>query len=80
MDENTYMDAAREAWATRCRELGLRKGTVKREDQLAAFLQGVVAVATAAGLMPMHRAQMVAFMVAVGRGEELLAPRVTEGA
>ena len=60
-------------WAHRCEAEGLRKGTKGREAQALAYLQGVLAVATVAGLMTMQDAERVAFLCMAGRVEEWLA-------
>lgn len=72
MTESQYMPVAAEAWHNRCRELGLKPGTKGRQRELEAFLQGALAVATAAGIMTMQRAHMISFLVSLGRGEEIL--------
>lgn len=78
MNEQDWLPAVRASWAARCSNLNLRPGTKGRERELAAFLQGALAVATATGAMTMERASMIAFLVAVGRGEEFLAERQPE--
>ena len=70
--ENTYMPAVREAWANRCKNHNLKLGTKSRDNEMTAYLQGVLAVATAAGIMTHNRAQMIAMLVMCGRGEEFL--------
>lgn len=62
-----------ETWAARCKGLGLRPGTQKRQHQLEAFLQGALAVLTCTRVMNHDAAGRVAFMVAIGRGEEEIA-------
>lgn len=60
------------AWEARCKALGLRKGTKGRTAQLVAFLQGILAVLTSGHYMTDDEAQRAAFLVSVGRGEELV--------
>ena len=65
--------AAAQTWERRAAEFALKPGTKGRAAQLEAFLQGVLAVATAGRLMTHDEAQHVAFMVAIGRAEEAVA-------
>jgi hypothetical protein len=74
-DEVTLWPSVCETWAMRCRELSLKKGTQVRERELTAYLQGVLAVATAAQIVTHERASMIGFLFTVGRGEDLLAPK-----
>ena len=67
MTESEYMPEVRRVWAMRAAELKLKPGTKGYEAQQEAYLQGVVAVATATGVMTMARAHMVSFLVACGR-------------
>jgi len=72
MDEKGYMGQLREAWARHCRDVGLKKGSAKREKQLRAFMCGALAVLSAAQVMTPGRERALAFVVMVGRGEEFL--------
>lgn len=72
------MSEVGKVWRMRCEDLKLKKGTQTRQRQLEAYLQGVTAALTAAGVMTLERAAMLGFMVAVGRGEELLKPKQEE--
>ena len=69
----TILRAAAETWAKRCASLGLKPGTKGRQRELEAYLQGVLAVATAARLVTHSHASQVAFLVAVDRGEEVIS-------
>lgn len=71
--EDHYRKECGKVWTMRCQQLGLKPKTQKREQQMEAFLQGMTAVATGAGIMTLDRASKIQFMVAVGRGEEYLA-------
>lgn len=76
MPEKDYMDQVRSVWRKRCNDLDIKPGSKVRAVQLEAYLQGVLAVATATGVMTMDRANQIAFLVSVGRGEEFLKPPV----
>lgn len=75
MNEQDWMNQVRATWETRCNNMDLRPGTQARDREMTAFLQGVLATATATNCMTMERASMIAFLVTVGRGEEFLAER-----
>lgn len=71
--ESDYMPLIRETFRVRCSALGLKKKA--REKESAAYLQGVLAALTAAGIMDMCRAGQIGFMVTIGRGAEFLEER-----
>lgn len=72
-NRGVILNAAAATWTARCAELALKAGTKGRQRELEAYLQGVLAVATAARLMTHQEASQVAFIVAVGRAEEVIA-------
>jgi hypothetical protein len=72
-NRGVILRAAADTWTTRCSELGLKAGTKGRQRELEAYLQGVLAVATAARLVDHGEASRVAFIVAIGRAEEVVA-------
>ena len=72
MSETNYWPAVTQAWHRRASDLRLRPGTKGYINQQEAFLQGVLAVATATGVMTMDRAQMLAFLVMAGRIDMVL--------
>ena len=72
--ETNYWPTVTQAWHRRASDLRLRPGTKGYTNQQEAFLQGVLAVATATGAMTMDRAQMLAFLVACGRIDSILKP------
>lgn len=61
-----------EVWLERCRIMNLKPKTKARSSQLEAYLQGVTASLSAAGIMNHDECQQIFFMVYVGRGEETL--------
>lgn len=63
---------AAQTWQQRATEFELKRGTKGRAAQLEAYLQGTLAVATATRLMTHQHAHNVAFMVAIGRAEEVI--------
>jgi|GEM_PF-2705631 len=65
-------EAAR-TWDARCSELKLRTGTKGRQHELEAYLQGVLAVATATRLLGEIAASQVALLVSTGRAEDVVA-------
>lgn len=67
LPESDYMDEVRKVWHQRAAALKLKPGAVKYESQIAAYLQGVLAVATATGIMTMERASVLGFLLAAGR-------------
>lgn len=72
MNTNTH-DILRQAamvWNMRAAGLELRRGTKRRQHDLEAYLQGVLAVATAAEVMSLKQADLIALLVAAGRAEE----------
>lgn len=80
MTEDKYMPGIKAAWHARCKSLAIRPGTQGRQRQLEAFLQGALAALTSTGHMTHERANMIAFLVAVGRGEEFLAEKESKHA
>ena len=68
---DVMLSEAAKAWKRRCSELELRPGTKKREIQLEAFLQGVTAVMSSGRYMLQDELGHIAFMVMIGRGEEV---------
>lgn len=75
MTEIDYMPSVRAAWQQRAQSFALRKGTKGYQREAEAFLQGVLALATKLGVMTIERANQLAWLVAVGRIDEVLTPR-----
>lgn len=70
--EKDYWPQVMAAWERRAKLLGLKPKTRKYIDAQEAFLQGVLATATATGVMTMDRANQMAFFVMVGRIDEVM--------
>jgi hypothetical protein len=70
--ESHYMAQAAQVWVERCRALGAKPGTKQHDRERESYLQGVLAVATASGLMNHDRAAQIGFLVSVGRIEMVL--------
>jgi hypothetical protein len=77
MTESEYMPEVRRVWAMRAKELGLKPKSKGYKDQLEAYLQGVVALATTLNVMSHERAQMISFFVCVGRADGLIMQEPT---
>lgn len=75
MNEATYWPAVCQSWHTRAADMKLKPGTKRHDEQMCAFLQGALAVATATNAMTMERAHMLGFLVACGRAEMVLRLR-----
>lgn len=70
MTEDQLMPIVRATWAKRVNDLGLKGKARQRESE--AYLQGVLTVAVASGIMTSDRAAMIAMLVMIGRGQEYL--------
>ena len=72
MTEKDYWPQICAVWAQRVASFKLKPGTQGYKRQQEAYLQGVLAALTTANLMTHDRAHMIAFMVFVGRADEVL--------
>jgi len=72
MTEAKYWPTVADAWRTRAKSLGLKPKSKGYKAQQEAYLQGVLAVATATGVMSMDRANMLALLVMCGRIDSVL--------
>jgi len=72
MVEKDYWPQVCAAWEQRVAEFGLKSGTQAYKRQQEAYLQGVIAALTAVNLMSHDRANQIAFMVYVGRADQVL--------
>ena len=61
-----------DSWEARCKNLGIKPGTKKYKDQVAAYMQGVLALGLSTGLISETRASQIGFLVIVGREEMVL--------
>jgi hypothetical protein len=66
------MDAVRPAFTNRVNALGMKPGSKGYSMQLEAFMQGVLATATATGQMSDYRAGQIGFLAMVGRLHSVL--------
>ena len=80
MTESQYWPTVVDAWNARAKSLGLKPKSKGYIAQQEAYLQGVLAVATATGAMTMDRAQMIGFLVMCGRIDSVLCEHKEEAA
>lgn len=61
-----------QSWTAQANGTRLKKGTKKYEEQLITFLKGALDVLLYSGQITVDQANIVAFMIAVGRADEVL--------
>jgi hypothetical protein len=75
MTEKDYWPQICAVWEQRVASFKLKPGTQGYKRQQEAYLQGVLTALTTANLMTHDRAHQIAFMVLVGRADEVLKQR-----
>lgn len=80
--EEDYLPQVCAAWFKRIKELGLSEKSIVGQRDRDAYMQGMLSALTASGVMDMRRADMIGFLVMIGRGGEFMhdqASKVVKG-